>query len=127
MEGVVASFVVNGAYTAELFKFAFRQAFLAHVGNFAAGEPRSIVICDNCAIHKNQQFKDMVRARGGIVHFLPPYSPDYMPVEQVFAVMKAWLRRNRDRAEQAPIAALYDALDAITADHAAYFFQACGY
>ena len=69
----------------------------------------------------------MVRGRGGIVHFLPPYSPDYMPVEQVFCVMKAWLRRNRDTAEQRPVAVLYDALEDITPDHAAYFFEACGY
>ena len=126
-EGVVASFVVTGSYTAELFNFAFREAFLAHVGNFATGASRSIVICDNCAIHKNQEFINMVRERGGLVHFLPPYSPDYMPVEQVFCFVKDWLRRNRDLAEQRPVAAIYNALEDITFDHALCFFQQCGY
>ena len=86
-----------------------------------------LVICNNCAIHKNIQFLRMVRERGGLVHFLPPYSPDFMPVEQAFFFMKAWLKRNRDVADRHPIASVYDALEDITQEHAGYFFQACEY
>ncbi|KAL5005222.1 hypothetical protein ScPMuIL_018678 [Solemya velum] len=125
INGVVGSRVVEGAFNTDTFNAAFEQEFLPSLGSFANREPRSIVVCDNCRIHNG--FLAMVRAKGAIVHFLPPYSPDYMPVEEVFFVMKAWLRRNTDFNEQYPKIALYRALEEVTARHAEYFFQLCGY
>ncbi len=53
----------------------------------------SVLILDNCSIHKVQPFVDRVRAKGYRLIFLPPYSPSYNPIENVFSALKAGLRR----------------------------------
>ena len=69
----------------------------------------------------------MVHHKGGIVVFLPPYSPDFNPIELVFRSIKQWLKRNRNYVEQNPKMALYTAAEEITEDDAEFFFDHCGY
>lgn len=49
---------------------------------------------DNAAIHHTQEAVDAIHATGAIVIFLPPYSPDFMPLEELFAQVKNWIREN---------------------------------
>lgn len=56
--------------------------------------PRSVVIMDNAAIHHTQAAIDAINATGAIVLFLPPYSPDFMLCEELFAQVKSWIREN---------------------------------
>jgi DDE superfamily endonuclease len=58
--------------------------------------PRSVIVMDNARIHHNQQLIDLIEGFGGRVEFLPPYSPDFNPIEEAFSCVKAWLRRNED-------------------------------
>ncbi|QRV93328.1 DDE superfamily endonuclease [Ceratobasidium sp. AG-Ba] len=58
--------------------------------------PNSVIIMDNAPIHKSDEVKEMIVARGCRYLYLPPYSPDLNPIEQAFAVIKAKIRRNRD-------------------------------
>lgn len=49
---------------------------------------------DNVSIHVNREVEEVIREAGYIVQYLPPYSPDYNPIELTFSVLKAWVRRN---------------------------------
>jgi transposase len=58
--------------------------------------PRSVLILDNASCHRSQELKDMCEEAGVILDFLPPYSPDFNPIEESFSALKAWVRRNRE-------------------------------
>jgi len=53
-----------------------------------------LLLIDNAAIHHTQAVVDAIHATGAIVIFLPPYSPDFMPCEELFAQAKTWIREN---------------------------------
>jgi hypothetical protein len=55
--------------------------------------PNSVIIMDNASAHCDQEIADAIRARGCLVRYLPPYSPDYNPIELTFSVLKSWIRR----------------------------------
>merc|ERR1712070_1066299 len=57
-------------------------------------EDHSVLLLDNCPIHKKKAVLDMVAKQGAIVLFLTPYDPDSMPIEVGFRAMKGWLRSN---------------------------------
>lgn len=54
---------------------------------------------DNAAIHHTQEVVDAIHATGAMVIFLPPYSPDFMPLEELFAQVKNWIRENDDKIQ----------------------------
>ena len=110
--------MVEGAFSTELFNFGVRYFILDKIGSFAAGDDRSVVVLDNARIHDSDEFIEMIRSKGGIVIFLPPYSPDFNPIEISFYVIKEWLSRHRDETETNPKMAVYRSLDAITPAHA---------
>lgn len=56
---------------------------------------QSVVVMDNCAIHGKDDIKNVVSAFGGISLFLPPYSPEFNPIEKIFSRVKQWLMRRR--------------------------------
>lgn len=55
---------------------------------------RSIICLDNVNVHINPRIKEAIEQRGCLVKYLPPYSPDYTPIELTFSVLKAWMRRH---------------------------------
>ena len=69
----------------------------------------------------------LIEGRGCRLLFLPPYSPDYNPIELAFAALKAALRRAAARTREALEAAIAAALDAVTPQDAANWFRHCGY
>ena len=96
-EGLVAPMVIDGAMNGDLF-VAYAQQVL--VPSLRAGD---IVVLDNLASHKRVAAVRAVERAGGTVVYLPPYSPDYNPIELAFAKIKARLRaaelRTIDRVE----------------------------
>lgn len=60
-------------------------------------KPDDIVICDNLPAHKVEEVQDIIEAQGATMKYLPPYSPDLNPIEQVFAKLKALLRKAAER------------------------------
>ena len=54
--------------------------------------PRSVIIMDNASIHCNARVEELVRGHGCEIRYLPPYSPDFNPIELSFSVLKAWIR-----------------------------------
>ena len=53
-----------------------------------------MLVMDNASIHKSQYVKDLCREAGVELEFLPPYSPDFNPIEATFGNLKAWIKRN---------------------------------
>jgi transposase len=58
------------------------------------GNVAKVIVLDNVSIHTDSQVAELLEAAGHIVRYLPPYSPDYNPIELTFGVLKAWIKRN---------------------------------
>jgi transposase len=78
--------------------------------------PGQIVVLDNLSVHKADSIREAIEARGCELLFLPPYSPDFTPIEQAFSKIKAILRGLGARIRDALVEAIRLAVDAITCD-----------
>jgi transposase len=106
-----------------------RVRFLAYVSQFLAPtlRPGDIVVADNLGSHKNREVRRAIRAAGAKLFFLPPYSPDFNPIENAFAKLKALLRKAAARTIPDLWDAIRDALPQFTSEECANYFTACGY
>jgi transposase len=86
-----------------------------------------IVIMDNLGSHKGKAVRDLIRSAGAKLFFLPKYSPDLNPIEQVFAKLKHLLRKAAARTIETICAAIGGALGAFTAEECANYFRNSGY
>ncbi|KAJ2932941.1 hypothetical protein H1R20_g4170, partial [Candolleomyces eurysporus] len=93
LDGILHPDVIPRSYTAEIFN-GFIEGLLDNMNPFPA--PNSVIVMDNASIHKSEDLRRMVEARGMRLVFLPAYSPDFNPIEEAFSAIKAWLRANRD-------------------------------
>ena len=121
LEGLFAPMVVDGALNGELFVKYVRQELAPHL---RSGD---ILVLDNLATHKVGGVIEAVRARDARVLYLPPYSPDFNPIEQVFSKIKNELRRRELRTVGALEDAFGESLDWVTRDEARHYFQHAGY
>jgi transposase len=121
MEGVVASMALAGPMD--------RAAFEAYTQQFLAPNLRKndIVVMDNLAAHYSNDAIQAIEAAGATPWFLPPYSPDFNPIEQMWSKVKQWVRRIAAREFEGLMIARGQALDAVTADDCRGFFTGCGY
>ena len=90
-------------------------------------KPSDIVIADNLASHKGKAVRKAIRAAGARLLFLPKYSPDLNPIEQVFAKLKHLLRQAAPRTVEALCAATAELLDRFTSQECANYFSNSGY
>ena len=105
------------------------QSFLAWVDQFLVPSlsPGDIVVMDNLASHKGIAVRAALRSAGAKLFFLPPYSPDLNPIEQVFAKLKALLRKAEPRTVQATTGSLQHILKAFSAKECAAYISNAGY
>ena len=89
--------------------------------------PGDIVIIDHLGSHRGRAVRQLIRAAGAKLFFLPKYSPDLNPIEQVFAKLKHLLRKAAARTTEAVCNAIGDALQAFTPDECANYFTNSGY
>ena len=119
--GMVAPMVIDGPIN--------RDAFTAYVTQVLVPElsPGDIVIMDNLSSHKGQAIRDVIEAAGADLLFLPPYSPDFNPIENLFAKIKALLRKEAARTIDTLWAAIGRILDIVTPRECQNMFAAAGY
>ena len=89
--------------------------------------PGDIVILDNLSSHKRPAVRNAIRARGARLLFLPPYSPDLIPIEQVFAKLKHLLRKAAERSVEATWRRVGTLLDAFPPNECANYLRNSGY
>jgi transposase len=102
------------------------QTFLDHV-LCPKLKPGEVVVMDNLAAHKVAGVGEKIRATGARLLYLPPYSPDFNPIEKCWAQLKQHLRAAKARTIPVLEQALTAALTALTPDQAAACFRHCGY
>ncbi len=90
-------------------------------------KPGDIVILDNLGSHKGKAVRQAIRAAGAKLFFLPKYSPDLNPIEQVFAKLKHLLRKAAARSVEAVCTAIGQLLGRFTAQECANYFRHAGY
>lgn len=121
LTGMTAPMVLDGPMTGEWF-VAYAQQVLAPT--LRAGD---IVILDNLPAHKANGAREAIEAAGARMLFLPPYSPDFNPIENSFAKLKSILRKAAARTVPELWDAIRDALPRFTPEECANYFTAAGY
>jgi transposase len=119
--GLAAPMIVDGAMDGEMFAAYARDALAP------ALRPGDIVVMDNLPAHKVAGARQAIAAAGAHLVFLPPYSPDFNPIEQVFAKLKALLRKAAARTLPALEKAIAEALDAFLPEECANYLLNSGY
>jgi transposase len=121
MTGTVAPMVPDGPINDDWFE--------AYVGQVLVPElrPGDLVIMDNLSSHKRASVQRLIEAAGAALRFLPPYSPDFNPIEKAFARLKALLRKTGERT----VSGLWDLIgtlvDLFRPTECANYFSSCGY
>jgi transposase len=105
------------------------ESFLAYVEQMLvpALRPGDIVIIDNLGSHKGKAIRRAIRAAGAKLFFLPPYSPDLNPIEQLFAKLKTLLRKAAERTIEATWKRIGTLIDCFTPQECANYFLNAGY
>jgi transposase len=86
-----------------------------------------VVILDNLAMHRQPEVRAAIEGAGAHLRFLPPYSPDFNPIEQAFAKLKAFLRAARPRTFEHVNALVAAALALFTPTECRNYIRHCGY
>ena len=104
-------------------------SFLAYVEQILVPtlRPGDVVIIDNLGSHKAKRTRQAIRAAGAKLLFLPPYSPDLNPIEQVFAKLKTLLRKAEERTVEATWRRIGELLDHFTPAECANYIKNSGY
>jgi transposase len=118
---IVAPLVLDGTINGRSFR-AYVEQFLA-----PTLQPGDVVIADNLGSHKVAGVREAIEARGASLLFLPPYSPDLNPIEQVFAKLKALLRKAEPRTRETLWRTIGSTLDRFAPDECARYLASSGY
>jgi transposase len=120
-DGLTAPCVIDGAMNGDL--------FVAYVGQMLVPTLRAgdVVVMDNLACHKRAEVRAAIEGAGCRLLYLPPYSPDFNPIEPAYAKLKALLRKARERTVAGLETFLGNAVDAFSPQECPNYFRHCGY
>jgi transposase len=121
LEGLRAPAVFEGPIDSPTFLAYVEQVLVPTL------RPGDVVVLDNLAVHKQPEVRTAIEQVGARVQFLPPYSPDFNPIELAFAKLKAFLRAARPRTFDQVCNLLAIALELFTPDECAAYARHCGY
>lgn len=121
LTGMTAPFVYDGAMNGVVFLAYVEQVLVPTL------TPGDIVIMDNLPAHKAAGVRDAIETAGATLRFLPPYSPDFNPIENAFAKLKALLRARAERTVSELWEAVGALLDSFSSAECANYFRAAGY
>ena len=118
---ITAPFVIDRAMNGAIFRTYVKRCLAPTL------QPGDVVILDNLPAHKVTGVRRAIETRGARLLYLPPYSPDLNPIEQVFAKLKALLRKAAERSIDALWHRIGHLLDPFTADERRRYFTHAGY
>ena len=121
LNALTAPMVLDGAMDGAAFGGYVRQFLCPTL------KPGEIVIADNLPSHKVAGVRSAIAATGASLRHLPPYSPDFNPIENLFAKLKALLKKAAHRTVEALWQEIGTLLDAFSPDECAHYFKAAGY
>ena len=121
LTGMTAPMVLDGPMTGEWFLAYVEQVLVPTL------RPGDVVILDNLPAHKGTPVRQAIEAAGARLMFLPPYSPDFNPIENAFSKLKALLRKAAARTIDDLWRVIGESLEAFTPDECANYFAAAGY
>ena len=128
-EGLLAVELTSGTVDSEVFFDFVRGSVIPLMNPFDGSSPKSILVLDNCSVHHVPGIAELFRLAGILVLYLPPYSPDYNPIEETFSYVKYYLKRHDTLLQQlndkTPL--IRAAFDSITPDLAKAWIIDCGY
>ena len=121
LRGFIAPFVIDGPIN--------RLAFETYVEKVLVPELRKgdVVVMDNLTGHKGPRVRQLIEAAGASLFYLPPYSPDFNPIENAFAKLKALLRKAAERTVEGLWSTIGELIDLFTPKECRNFFAAAGY
>jgi transposase len=119
--GAMAGAVIQGAMDSDVFVVWVREALLPGL------RKGDIVVMDNLPAHKKPAVRAMIEEAGCELWLLPPYSPDWNPIEMMWSKVKQLIRGVEPRTFDALVEAVFQSMDAVTAADAVGFFEHCGY
>jgi transposase len=120
-EGMVAPFALTGPMDAPTFESYVEQVLAPCL------RPGDLVVLDRLQAHRGRAVARAVRKAGAGVWYLPPYSPDYNPIEHIWSKVKGALRTAAARTQDALWAALREAVGAVTPQDCRHSLAHCGY
>lgn len=120
-DGITAPLVLDGPINGESFRAYVEQMLVPTL------KPGDIVVMDNLGSHKGPAIRVAIRGAGARLMFLPPYSPDLNPIEQVFAKLKTLLRKAEERTIEAVWRRIGSLLDTFSPTECANYLRNSGY
>ena len=121
LNGIAAPMLLDGPMNGATFKAYVEQVLVPDLN------PGDIVVMDNLPAHKVAGIRQAIEAAGVTLLYLPPYSPDFNPIEMAFSKLKALLRKAAARTKDDLWDAIASAIDAFTPTECKNYFAAAGY
>jgi len=121
INGSTESMTFEGATDAEVFKIYLQKILCPSLGQ------TDIVILDNLNVHKVSGIREAIESTGATLLYLPPYSPDFNPIEKMWSKIKAILRKMKARTDRQLNRAIQRAFMTVSASDASGWFKSCGY
>lgn len=119
--GMGPCLTVEGATTKVVFESYLERVLAPSLS------PGQVVVMDNLGAHRGDRVRELLEQRGCSLLYLPPYSPDFSPIEEAFSKVKALLKKAAARTREALVEAIGMALSAVRPEDAIGFFGHCGY
>ena len=128
-DGIIAVDMHRGSVNSDVFIDFVRGSLIPNMQQYDGIAKSSIVIMDNCSIHRTPEVIQHFREAGIVVIFLPPYSPDLNPIEELFSCIKYYLKRHDEllQAVDDPIPIIKAAFNDVTPDQCAAWITHSGY
>jgi transposase len=118
---IAAPMILDGAMDGDMF-----TAYVTHV-LLKELRPGDVVVMDNLPAHKIAGVRAIIEGVSAKLMYLPPYSPDYNPIEKALSQIKAFLKKTAARTKEKLDAAIAATIDVVSPENAINYFAACGY
>ena len=124
---ILAVEVRRGSVNGDVFYDCLRGELFPKMQPFPG--PNSVAIMDKCSVHHVQEVKELAKQFGIVILYLPPYSPDYNPIEETFSYVKTYLRRHDELLQVVPdpTCIIKAAFNSISSQHLTSWVLHAGY